>query len=266
MMVLDFEQMVAEVTTNKVFKQVIKRFGVSIDKREFLRYLKVDVKTVEPIYFNEMKYSKNEHGECLFIFLDKEYNIMGILKGNTWEEHKVSIFEHYHKNPKYGVIKNRKNLTEKAYHILMITPEMQVNKNIQPSKPKYTPDQLEKIKARNYKYNLESRLTKYKEEKYKNTTDEEFRLKLQEMINIVCENLYNEKFIERRKNKLKKDFYSIRTSFDLMKKLAELGSNYEDDLIRYNEIKNKDNYGFYGRDIRKHKVDLYKFWYLIKGE
>lgn len=134
------------------------------DKRDkMIKFLKVE-NNVKPIIFNDMKYSKALHENNMFMFLDDDLQVIGFLKGNEWNE-KWRDYEAYsagNNNYTFEVIKNRKNMTEKAAYILMFTPEMMKNKGYS-------------IKTSNRKSNqhaedLKRRLEKYKKNKHSDIT------------------------------------------------------------------------------------------------
>ena len=175
---------------NYILKQVIRDlnhknayYGES-NAAKLIKLLQINPATCVPIYFNEMTYKKKEHEKNFFLFLDEEFRLMGILKGNTHKEEFNEIERYSSGNDfafSFSVIKNRKNLTAKATHILMITPEMRSIKE-----KKYKP-----LGKTNHKRELEYRLKQYKIDKYKNMDDVEVQRIIESSLMVCTKNLFN---------------------------------------------------------------------------
>lgn len=152
--------------TNFYDKPELRKSYTKSKRDKIINFLKVK-NNVKPIVFNDMKYSKSQHEDCMFMFLDDELRVIGFLKGNEWNE-KWREFEAYQagtakSNYVFDVAKNRKNMTEKAAYILMFTPEMMNKKQV------YKP----KAQSRKRDYHveqLENRLKEYKKNKHGNMT------------------------------------------------------------------------------------------------
>ena len=231
--IIEINQAVAAVTTNDIFKKMIKA-NKSINKRNFLRMLNVDVKTVTPIYFNDKVYNKNKHKDCWFLFLDKEYRIMGILFENTWNK-EFSQYESYKET------KNRKRLTEQAYHILMITPEMQFPKKwtIKESKPKLS-DEQKVINAQRKNFeNLKNRLIEYKRNKYDRLlTNERAMEMIQEMLNYLTAFLFQENKISNFREKSYKAFgWHDLDIFEATRLLSQIAKELHRSIQNYEKEK-----------------------------
>lgn len=198
-MTVELQQAVYATQTNYVLKRMINNFDNSLrnDKTRFIKFLNVDIKNCEPIYFNDMKYSKARHENCRFFFLDEEFKIIGILRGNLWNESVVEEYEHYSYRKKStfnqdGIIKNRKNLTEAATHILMITKEMENKLASRAIKPK--PRFISKAEA---KKELLYRLTDYKRDKFKDVDHEEIIVMLKQIMNYFMDELLTYRELEK---------------------------------------------------------------------
>ena len=181
-----------ELTTNQIVKKLFKKCD-KFSKKDFVKFLKVDVETVEPIDFTGMKYDKNKHSECLFMFLDNNHKIIGFLLGNVHSE-KFDKWENY----SYGsdrVGKNRKQMTEKADMILMFTPEMRNYSEIQ--NKKFKPAIIKD--SRTLKKELLCRLEQYKQNKYNNVDFEQVKDRAFQVMNVLVKAAFeNDKEIINR--------------------------------------------------------------------
>ncbi|MNM22978.1 hypothetical protein D3C81_333660 [compost metagenome] len=265
--ITDIRQAVAMATTNDIFKKIVESPGKTINKRTFLSMLGVDMKTVTPIYFNEQKYSKNEHSECIFLFADEQFRLYGVFEGNKWAN-KYSDFEYYMAGTGYSqVIKNFKQVSEAAFHILMITPEMRTLKG----KIQEIKRQTSKNKERDKRDKLEDRLYKFRNRKYAEVTHEEVMRRLQYMVTYYTERMFDENTYQT----LREPFYkacgwSVNSTFQAISKLVELSADY---ISRYNELQRElksDSYEFYKNNPRftffaqnsydKVKIEALVFW------
>lgn len=254
-MALELKQAVAAVTTNDVFKRMLKA-NSTIDKRNFLRLLNVDVNTVTPIYFNRQKYKKDEHQNNWFLFLDEQFRLIGMLLGSQWNENH-SQYEWYTRGmptiyDKYKVVKNRINMQKVAYHILMITPEMQFPEKwtIKESKPFISKEQQLINQRKKEKEDLQWRLTEYKRNKYENLLSNERTMEMaKELVTYLASKMFEEndsqKFTELNKQAF--GWYSNNV-FDSLKYAGE----YARDLIE--SIKNHE------KEMKSEHYDLKWSW------
>jgi hypothetical protein len=179
-------------TTNQIIKRLVKRQG-QYHKTSFIRFLHVDVQNVEPIDFTGMKYDRNKHEKCMFMFLDSELRIIGFLMGNQHDE-KFCQYESYSNYDK--IAKNRKQMTEKAEIILMFTPEM---RKWEPRSylREYAP--MPKKDNKTYQVELEARLAKYKKSKHDSVSFEQVSVMAKEvmttLVNAAFDN--NQEIISR---------------------------------------------------------------------
>lgn len=266
---MELQQAVAAVTTNDIFKKMIKA-NKTIDKRNFLRMLNVDVKTVTPIYFNEQVYKKNEHSNNWFLFLDKEFLIVGILLGNTWKKD-YSEYEYYMPQQssssfKYQVVKNRKKLTEASYHILMITPEMQFQEKwtIKESKPLITSAKKAENKAREARESLQRRLLEYKRNKYDNLlTNERAKEMITELILYLSSHMFQEDKITNFSEKSYEAFgWHNNNIFDTIVFASKVANQLHINILEYEKEKTSEYYredwSYELNRIRESKIKIAK--------
>jgi len=116
---------------SKVVKKLVQRDFV---KREnsllLLNWLGEDIFNLKTSYFHKhMNYDSKKHINNKFIFIDEEYRIIGLLKGSKWDK-ELMWTEDYKDETKWTgghfvgkIKKDRKTMTDKAFHILMIEKE-----------------------------------------------------------------------------------------------------------------------------------------------
>jgi hypothetical protein len=115
------QQAVESSFPKEIFMKVVARHNETF-VRLMIDVLKVDIKTVQPIYIHKhLKYTR-KLAHNMFMFLDNQYQVLGYLKGNTWSDD-FSRAEDYQKPKKHEqykrVQKKREVMWKKAYHILM---------------------------------------------------------------------------------------------------------------------------------------------------
>jgi hypothetical protein len=169
-------QAVESTTPKDILLKVLRSHGDE-HRRKVVNVLKVDVKTVQPIYIHQhYKYKRKEYRDNLFMFLDKNYKIMAFLKGTEWDS-RYSSAEHYNKESgRYAYTlstkKTRPTLWNSAFHILMFKSE-----DIDNSRPYISYDggkfrdknyiEIERRnKNRDIKNTLNDRVFAYKTKKY----------------------------------------------------------------------------------------------------
>ena len=117
---------------SKVVKKMFSRYVFHPDKMSaFFNWLGEDIFNLKLTYFHKhMDYDKKKHINNLFIFIDEEYQIIGLLKGSKWDKELMWV-EDYKDETKWtgghfvgNIKKDRKTMTERAFHILMIEKEI----------------------------------------------------------------------------------------------------------------------------------------------
>lgn len=255
----DLREAVFSVQTNYVFKRALrninKRRMDRSSRKEFIKLFSVDVQNVEPIYFNGQKYSVKLHKNNLFLFLNRDFEIIGILKGSSWYK-EWEKFENYsarkswHNKDSKAVIKNRINMEAIATHILMITPDMQIDfKKKHNSKP--FPRFISKDEARR---KLNKRLYEYKLKKHESFNHNQIMDKTKELITLFTNSLFDK---EKEKQLLAKKL-SFRSSFinsvpNLIEDVARLSEKYWDNYQRLQKAKH-----VYGNQWAKETVESIK--------
>lgn len=257
----------AATQTNYLLKKAVtgkkEAFG---RQNKIYKYLKIDIENAVPIYFNGMKYKKSLHENNLFFFLDENCKIMGILKGNSRD--KITSNTTYNDLEDYDdegkayaigkkVVKNRKNLTEQATHILMLTPEMITSKNRNFIKPRF-------IERKDAIRDLEARLDKYKKEKYDNVPHEVVLQNAKDSIKYFADKIM-EFETEAEEMKFCKNFKDPIWHASDVRALIRGTSDIVGDYVRnYREVqrykkKNIDMEFCFGKEgLRKNKVNLIK--------
>ncbi len=113
---------------SKVVKKMFSRYSLNSEKIFlFIDWLGEDMFDLKLSYFHKhMAYDKKKHINNLFIFIDEEYQIIGLLKGSKWDKELMWAEDYKDETQWTGghfvgkIKKDRKNMTEKAFHILMI--------------------------------------------------------------------------------------------------------------------------------------------------
>jgi hypothetical protein len=224
---MNLQQVIAMSDTNLFFIEVIKRnFNNTISgrflKRDFIDKLRVNLGKIKPVYFTFEKYIKKQHENNLFIFINKELKIIGILKGNTWDE---SAFSKYEKIDKYHINKNRKHLSAASEHILMI-PNNERN---------YLRPSHHRNKVRTPE--LRTRLKFYKEQKLDAIPNDLIISKLNYLIKFLVDSLINE---DKRVESL---FYNLENEINNLisaRKNAKYYLNYDKNFSYYALISIKE--------------------------
>ena len=113
---------------SKVVKKMFSRYVFHSDKMSaFFNWLGDDMFNLTITYFHKyMAYDTKKHINNLFIFIDEEYRIIGLLKGSKWDK-ELMWAEDYKDETKWTgghfvgkIKKDRKTMADKAFHILMI--------------------------------------------------------------------------------------------------------------------------------------------------
>ena len=171
-------QSVESVYPKEIFIKVLYSHSAQF-RRSIVSVLGVDVKTVNPIYIHKhIKYTRR-FAHNMFMFLDKDYGILGYLKGNKWDENWASA-EDYEKQKKgyYSrrVQKTRDALWARAFHILMFDAseidKVEV-KNFNTVRNKNLLELQRHRESEILKASLPNRIFTYKCNKYKRVDEEE---------------------------------------------------------------------------------------------
>ena len=188
------------LNTNKVLKKVVQGID-KYYKEDFIKMLSVNVEKVEPIDFTGSKYNKNEHSKAIFLFINENYRLIGILKGNEYDKKYYSNYCIEFKDSNYRDIpRNRKNLEAHSMIVLMLSESMR-NFRIKGKQKVLT----EKQKRERAAADLKKRLFKYKANKNHEVTFEQMQLIIKEIINKINKNLFNTdpeyiKFVQKISN------------------------------------------------------------------
>jgi hypothetical protein len=182
-----------------ILKKVLSKKS-EMKRRKMLKVLSVDVKQVQPIYIHKhIPYKRKLYQNNMFMFIDNEYKIIGFLKGNDWDEKWKDAEDYTQQRHGYfgyshSVIKNRKNMTEKSFHILMFEQKDFVDLNIVRAKNDYYRNMNTlKIERDNVVKNLlatlDSRLIEYKVKKYAHISGDKLTSMLGEMMVFVSQQI-----------------------------------------------------------------------------
>lgn len=221
--------------TNQLLKMMLSKIKKANNwdnkKQKLVEYLKVDVEKVQPIDFTNQKYKKADHENNLFLFIDKDMLLVGILNGNEWKKEQTQDFENYYPYPQYNVgrvvIKNRKNMEEKAAFVLMLTPEMRTKSPKQRirSNSKFT-----------YKDDLKIRLTEYKKNKYERMPHDRVLSMVKEMVSGLNEVLFDDEKTKELLNRFRSvtGFYNDITY--IVRSIVDAGVTYDKSYKEYHRV------------------------------
>jgi hypothetical protein len=189
--------------TNEILKKILCNTKDPMRKEYFLRILKVNAGTCNPIDFTGQKYHKLEHDKNMFIYLNDKYEIIGMLEGNVHE-----IRFEYHEVNK-DIKKNRKSFEANSSIVLMFTPDMRIwhhQTNYRLSKKQRDWKFKETDKMINLE-NLKKRLQEYKRLKHGNLEPETLLIMAKKIVNYLIDamiakdkSLYMEKIRKIEKN------------------------------------------------------------------
>jgi hypothetical protein len=279
-------QAIESIEPREIFRKMIK--GMNGDsKRAFIYYTNIDVKNANPSYvYKHTPYSRKNNIDDVFIFLDSEYKIMGVLKGSTWSSN-YSSFERYEKMGtyyhKYSIKKTRKELSEKAFHILMIDSSQikKINVKLNYSNAKYRDEVQTKKKYkfdvnRNYGYtqrivqsDFTAKLESYKINKFSHYTTEQIKDITQEILIFFTNRFHDEETIDKVKkySDLKYVNYNYRISqYDrnpVISFVRNIVNKYDRFITSTNDIHLVDFSDW--NDYTMHKFQIIKIYkYFIK--
>lgn len=244
---------------------ILKRLAINLRTQnkydirlsQFVRLLKVDIENCTPIYFNGMTYKKKEHGDNFFLFLDNNFKLMAILQGNERDEKEFSKLEFWDWERGYGrheVKKNRKNLTEKATHILMITPEMRTWGKYKPKpQPRF-------VSRKDAKDDLNDRLRKYKKKKHEEITIEECKEILTKALLYFTTKMFEPKEEQRKiAQHFKQPIWFANNVPDLIRGVQDIVNdlnNRLEEIERAGGYKSDYHLKYVSDHLKKVKVDI----------
>jgi len=266
---MEIQQAVASVTTNNIFKKVVENLG-NISKRDFLRFFQVDLKTVEPFY-HIGGYSKM-YDNNTFLFIDKEFKVIGMLKGNKWDNNQsgLEFYNPNHNNMYGGVIKNWKNMKNLAYYILMFTPEMKMSKQIKSLKV-FNKDKelIEKNSKRNKQQDLNNRILSFRIRKYDSISHEELLTMSTQMMEYLVSIMFKPTEFEFYKPELRKIIgWHVDNQFSaleyLTKSIREYMTYYERWIGEKKSIHYTLSYDFTKSYVDQNKIQLMQYWKILK--
>lgn len=211
--------------SNLVLKNMISRMW-KYNKNNFIVDLKVDIQNCQPIL--NPTYNSLTMKENLFVFLNKDYDILGFLEGNC----QVNLFnKQYAKDTDFP--KNRKHLMLNSEYVLMFTPLMRTFK---------VTDKKNKYKCNNYdlklqaKVALRERLQVYKNNKYNELNHDDI-IKISETVLIkLSRNITNNNLLEKLK--------PVISSFDnnILSAIQTFSREVENYMNNYDSVKNELKY------------------------
>lgn len=262
----ELREAIFSVQTNYIFKRMLMNINSSY-RKNFVKELRVDVQTIEPIYFNGQKYKVKDHKDNYFLFIDKDFKLIGMLIGSTWNKDWENYEAYDMKrswNGKYSsvVVKNRSNMSEIATHILMITPDMRAPfKKRVPKKgnPRF-------INSRNARKSLQFRLKKYKLSKHKEISNEQVLETSRQLITYFAHHMFNPEMEEILVNKKPSSrWFSINSIAELIKDVADLASNFNNRLDQYKKS-SKFSKDWALRELADVKVEIINYKNTYFGE
>lgn len=133
------------------------------------KYLKIDLFNSIAEDFTNSKYIPKLHMEDIFLFLDEEGHLVGVLKGKKWDKN----FDNLNIYVPYGLRKNWNSFSEISKTIIRV-PKEELKYRERYNKV-YSP--VKELDSKYYKISLKNRLQEYKESKYENMTIEELEEK-----------------------------------------------------------------------------------------
>lgn len=237
------------MNTNKVLKKMMSNAN-RYTKDKLVNVLAVDIENCYPIDFKGQKYSYKKHKNCLFLYLDAEYNLMGILKGSTHTDNFESVevySEQRTVNTRFSIIKNRKHMEPEATYILMLTPSMR----------DYSAESKKRNNNDDHRRKLKQRLLEYKTKKYQNIDHDEIQTMIIEVLTLMTNNL----FTDKEQDILEKTYNINRwCSEDLTEPIRTFSSIVKEYKRVYEEVKKKQFGNYYQRELNKIRTKIIR-WY-----
>lgn len=263
-------QVMESTEPKEIFMKALKKHNETF-VRHMIDILKIDVKTVQPIYIHKhIKYTR-KFAHNIFMFLDKEYQVLGYLRGNTWSDdfHRAEDYQKPKKHEHYKrVHKKREVMWEKAYHILMFehSDMKDIKVNCYQHNHLRNKNQLQierRTAVDKYKQSKNTRLFNYKCKKYSHIGfDELMNMLVQSIFKVSTQLLRTEYGFDKIiRNLLDREYHYSSTVEGLIKYLSQQAEILKN---KYNQIKGKGDY--YGRshnekEYLEHKlkvIALYK--------
>ncbi|MFW6242654.1 MAG: hypothetical protein ACOC2W_00685 [bacterium] len=233
--------------TNLLLKKVVSNAD-RYNKNNLINVMKVDVENCHPINFENETYSYKQHGNCLFLYIDEDYQVMGILKGSTHKK-EFSNAESYDNNPNWynGIIKNRKHLEPKAKYILMFTPSMRT----------YKPKHNNRKRNKSHKDKLQERLLEYKKQKYNNINHQQLILMSKSLLNYFVDNLFTSNETQILEKVKKVDYWNSDNLTDVIQTFSNIVKDYK---RYYDESQQEIFSNYYESNLKNQKIKIIK-WY-----
>lgn len=262
----ELKEMVFSVQTNYIFKEMLKNVSKSYRQR-FVKELRVDVQTIEPIYFNSQRYKSKDHKDSYFLFIDKDFRLIGMLKGSSWDKdwenyEAYSMKRNWHNEYSRAVIKNRTNMQDIATHILMVTPEMKA-----PFKKRVPKKGTPRFIDRRIAYrDLQGRLKKFKLRKHKEISNDQIMEICKKLITYFTQHMFDpemEKILIDKKPSSR--WFSINNISELIKDVADLSSKFHERLNEYNGTSSFSRDWAY-RELTELRVEIINYKNAYFGE
>jgi hypothetical protein len=263
-------QSVESVEPRELFLKVYNKKDYD-KRREVLKVLRVDVKNIQPIYIHQhFKYKRKEYKENWFMYVDENYKIIGFTKGAEWDSSWMKA-EDYDKlsrgyNSRNTVIKTRKKMWERSFHILMFKAEdikdFQIGISSHYDLRGKNTHEIERRKScSQLKQTLSERIFVYRDNKYKDISNDDLISMIGKMLVVVSQDIvdggktYNN--IIGKLNHLSSRFVSknedlILHLVDSLRRLKDLYSDIDSRL--YSPQHTKRNYTIHKIKI----IDLYR--------
>lgn len=134
-----------------------------------VEYLKIDLFNSKAEDFTNSLYKVTQHKDDIFLFLDNNGDIIGVLRGKKWDKD----FSHINMKTPYGTKKTWDEFSELSTKILRV-PKHELKYKKRYNK-KYS--QKNTLKDYEYKHSLKERLNEYKKNKYESLNWDDLRIK-----------------------------------------------------------------------------------------
>lgn len=242
-------KMIEGTEPREILKKALKRKTYDKNKRMLLSALKVNPSTCNVLYFfSHTPYKRKEMINDTFLFLDKEYKILGVLKGSTWDKDWENFEDYRQEESNYrhsfSTKKTRKELTERAFHILRFPAKDHLTKPIQvimhtPKQQAYDKQQKQREELKLLEVSKQERLKQYKIKKYEYLTFEEVNQLASDLMVYISQYIHRqddmENVGEKLNNQLVKIFLPYYQPIRLTVVLSHIVSTFQD-MMRFHLI------------------------------
>jgi hypothetical protein len=252
----------------KLLKKKKKSWG-NRRKRKFLSALQIDVKNCNPHYmFHNTPFKRKEMENDTFLFIDKDYKILGVLKGSKWNKEWEEFEDFKSGNGSYSfeIKKNRKSLSQRAFHILRFSQKEQLRKVIRIIDHDY--DQRNVIENRQKRFEkpdnyfhhqqyqkLEYRLRAYKIKKYSYVSFEQIKKMCSDLMVYLSQHIHCPENIPNIDEKLSNKIVRVRFSY-----ISNIGlSHVLKNILEKFESLNRDDGSTYD-ETKVCLIDMYKIF------